>query len=146
MRIRLKGIARLLTAIDGPGDHPGMARKAAAGPMDAGSDVVATTRITISDWALLRVPNPLLFSPPCYAAEYCWGDLRVRGFHGSLFNRGGGGRVRASARRHGHESESAGGRVLWFAPRSHRPTAVAGGSCFRVGGDGFRNHWAVSFG
>jgi len=31
----------------GPGDHPGMARKAAAGPMDAGSDVVATTSTTI---------------------------------------------------------------------------------------------------
>jgi hypothetical protein len=31
----------------GPGDHPGMARKAAAGPMDAGSLVVATTSTTI---------------------------------------------------------------------------------------------------
>jgi hypothetical protein len=36
-----------LTAMGGPGDHPGMARKAAAGPMDAGSDVVATTSTTI---------------------------------------------------------------------------------------------------
>ena len=37
----------VLTAMGGPGDHPGMARKAAAGPMDAGSDVVATTSTTI---------------------------------------------------------------------------------------------------
>jgi hypothetical protein len=36
-----------LTAMGGPGDHPGMARKAAAGPMDAGSLVVATTSTTI---------------------------------------------------------------------------------------------------
>jgi len=37
----------VLTAMGGPGDHPAMVRKAAAGPMDAGSDVVATTSTTI---------------------------------------------------------------------------------------------------
>ena len=36
-----------LTGMGGPGDQPGMARNAAAGPMDAGSDAVATTRTTI---------------------------------------------------------------------------------------------------
>lgn len=51
MRRRMNEIGRgkgeRLTAMGGPGDHPGMARKAAAGPMDAGSLVVATTSTTI---------------------------------------------------------------------------------------------------
>jgi hypothetical protein len=42
----------------GPGDHPGMARNAAAGPMDAGSDAVATTRTTIFSDARLRFSTP----------------------------------------------------------------------------------------
>jgi hypothetical protein len=42
-----QNLSYALTAMGGPGDHPGMARKAAAGPMDAGSDVVATTSTTI---------------------------------------------------------------------------------------------------
>jgi hypothetical protein len=46
----------------GPGDHPGMARNAAAGPMDAGSDAVATTRTTIFSDARLLLR--LRFSPP----------------------------------------------------------------------------------
>jgi hypothetical protein len=49
----------MLTAMGGPGDHPGMARKAAAGPMDAGSDVVATTKITISERSSLRQAPPI---------------------------------------------------------------------------------------
>lgn len=36
--------------MDGPGFHPGMARKAEAGPTEAGSAVVATTRVTMASW------------------------------------------------------------------------------------------------
>uniref|UniRef100_A0A0A9FTW2 Uncharacterized protein n=1 Tax=Arundo donax TaxID=35708 RepID=A0A0A9FTW2_ARUDO len=46
------------SAIGGPGDQPGMARKAAAGPMDAGSDAVATTSTTISDSYSDSSPSP----------------------------------------------------------------------------------------
>lgn len=53
MGSKLKGVRLMgnrksfLTGMGGPGDQPGIARNAAAGPMDAGSDAVATTRTTI---------------------------------------------------------------------------------------------------
>ncbi len=66
----------LLTGMGGPGDQPGMARKAAAGPIDAGSDAVATTSTTISssssysdsDHASLSSPPPEHRSRSCSAA------------------------------------------------------------------------------
>lgn len=66
----------LLTGMGGPGDQPGMARKAAAGPIDAGSDAVATTSTTISssssysdsDHASLSSPPPEQRSRSCSAA------------------------------------------------------------------------------
>jgi hypothetical protein len=47
---------RMETWREGPGDQPGIERNADAGPIDAGSAVVATTSTTI--------PLSLLFSPP----------------------------------------------------------------------------------
>jgi hypothetical protein len=69
-----------LTAMGGPGDHPGMARKAAAGPMDAGSLVVATTSTTImlllsssaSVAGVAAAPRP---RPP-HAASTCSAQYR----------------------------------------------------------------------
>jgi hypothetical protein len=47
---------RMETWREGPGDQPGIERNADAGPIDAGSAVVATTSTTI--------PLSLLFSSP----------------------------------------------------------------------------------
>ena len=79
-----------LTGMGGPGDQPGIARNAAAGPMDAGSDAVATTRTTIfSD----SPPSPALLLA---ASSYGFGGLLISG-----------GNLRAVARRYGFSGGSA---------------------------------------
>jgi hypothetical protein len=71
-----------LTAMGGPGDHPGMARKAAAGPMDAGSDVVATTSTTIFSSSDSNTPAapPNTYTTSTWEStlDYCGATALVR--------------------------------------------------------------------
>ena len=67
----------VLTAMGRPGDHPGMARKAAAGPMDAGSDVVATTSTTIFSSSDLIGWEGISWTRQ--SPSTCWGDIPAWG-------------------------------------------------------------------
>lgn len=63
------------TSKEGPGCHPGMERRAAAGLMEAGSVVVATTSVTISaDSSLLSESQPSCASSvKGLEDQYNWG-------------------------------------------------------------------------